>query len=226
MFYEFPQDAHSYDVEDEYMFGPDLLVAPILTAAQEMRKVYLPAGTYWYNYWDNSKSEGGQSVVLPVKLADIPVFVRSGAFIAKARPVTSTDHYNPGQLSITYYLSNDPMGDSGSVFIDDGRMFGSVTKNAFRLIKLKAVHDDAGAALVIEVDSEGQGFVNEPDTYELNFRIVGAVRDFRGVYVQKLSGKDDDKERKTKFDKVGKQKEIVSVNVEWDGEPMVLRFLK
>lgn len=226
LFYEFPKDSLSYNVEDEYMFGPDLLVAPILTAAQEMRKVYLPSGTDWYDFWNNKKSEGGQTLALPVKLADMPVFVRSGAFVAQAKPVNSTDDYNPGQMSITYYMSNHQVDDSGSVFIDDGRLFGSVSKSAFKLIKLKAVHDKTGAALEIHVDSEGQGFTNEPEVYDLNFQILGAVRDFREVFIQKEAGNGGKDIRKAKAVKVGNQKEITSVEVKWDGEPMVVRFLK
>ena len=47
LFYMYPQDKKCWDIEDEYLYGPDILVAPILEAGQKTREVYLPAGENW-----------------------------------------------------------------------------------------------------------------------------------------------------------------------------------
>lgn len=75
MFYEFPDDAHTWTLQDQYMFGPDYLVAPILHAGQRERSVYLPAGQ-WENVNDHSVFAGSQTVTIAAPLANIPVFKR------------------------------------------------------------------------------------------------------------------------------------------------------
>lgn len=76
MFYEFPDDAHCWELEDQYMFGNRYLVAPILQLGQREREVYLPAGN-WKSIADDQTCAGGQTIVCPAPLDRIPVFERS-----------------------------------------------------------------------------------------------------------------------------------------------------
>ncbi len=75
MFYEFPDDGKCWEITDQYMFGSDYLVAPILNAGQFEREVYLPAGT-WKNLNDNTEYSGNQTVLCKAPIESIPVFVR------------------------------------------------------------------------------------------------------------------------------------------------------
>jgi alpha-D-xyloside xylohydrolase len=79
LFYEFPADAHSWDVEDQYMFGPDLLVAPVMEAGVTKRPVYLPAGARWTNAWTGQVFDGGKTIDVDAPLDTIPLFLRDGA---------------------------------------------------------------------------------------------------------------------------------------------------
>jgi alpha-D-xyloside xylohydrolase len=79
LFYEFPADPHSWDVGDQYMFGRDLLVAPVMEAGLQSRPVYLPAGAKWTNTWTGETFAGGQTVEVPAPLETIPLFLRDGA---------------------------------------------------------------------------------------------------------------------------------------------------
>lgn len=76
LFYDFPQDADCWAVEDQFMFGPDLLVAPVLYEGVRSRKVYLPAGTRWRDAWTDEKLEGGQWIVADAPLERIPLYLR------------------------------------------------------------------------------------------------------------------------------------------------------
>ena len=78
LFYDAPSDMKSWDIEDEYMFGPDVLVAPVLYAGETERKVYLPKGSRWKNYWTGEVVKGGSSVVVSTPIEQIPVFTRNG----------------------------------------------------------------------------------------------------------------------------------------------------
>ena len=73
------KDRRLGDLWDQYLFGPDLLVAPVWKVGERQRTVYLPRGR-WRSYWDRSqKFRGRRSVTVDVPLDTIPVFVRDGA---------------------------------------------------------------------------------------------------------------------------------------------------
>ena len=78
-FFDFPEDGTAYEVEDAFMFGPDLLVAPVLVAGARSRPVYLPAGTTWRDAWTGEAFEGGQWIEADAPLDRIPLYQRGGA---------------------------------------------------------------------------------------------------------------------------------------------------
>ncbi len=79
LFYDFPDDAEAWAVEDQYMFGPDVLVAPVLEAGVRARQVYLPGRGSWRDAWSGALHDGGRCVTADAPLRRIPVFVRDGA---------------------------------------------------------------------------------------------------------------------------------------------------
>ncbi|MDP3176702.1 MAG: glycoside hydrolase family 31 protein, partial [Spirochaetaceae bacterium] len=79
LFYDFPRDEGVWDVDDQFMFGPDLLVAPVLSALERSRSVYLPAGAAWTEAESGRRSEGGRRIDCEAPLGSMPVFVREGA---------------------------------------------------------------------------------------------------------------------------------------------------
>ena len=76
LFYDFPEDGQTWSVEDAYMFGPDMLVAPILFEGQRARDVYLPSGTRWISHGSGEVFDGGQIVNEAAPLDHLPVFFR------------------------------------------------------------------------------------------------------------------------------------------------------
>ncbi len=76
MFYEFPEDAMCWILEDQYMYGDKLLVAPILEAGICTRKVYLPRGASWKDCETGTLYEGGTLIDQPVTLGSMPVFLK------------------------------------------------------------------------------------------------------------------------------------------------------
>jgi alpha-D-xyloside xylohydrolase len=79
LFVDFPQDPDAWRTEDEFLFGPDLLIAPVLEPGARMRDVYLPAGRTWVTAGTGDRHEGGDIVRVPVSLERIPVFASEGA---------------------------------------------------------------------------------------------------------------------------------------------------
>lgn len=84
MFLEFPDDARSWEVEDQYMFGEKYLVAPVMAAGMKKREVYLPSGASWAALTvkddgseQGEKYEGGKTIEVVLTMEDMPVFVRT-----------------------------------------------------------------------------------------------------------------------------------------------------
>lgn len=78
MFFDFPEDKVCWETEDQYMFGPDVLVAPVMEMGARQRSVYLPAGLSWTEAKTGRCYPGGSRVTVDAPLSVIPVFVREG----------------------------------------------------------------------------------------------------------------------------------------------------
>lgn len=78
LFFDFCTDLKSWDIDDEYMFGPDILVAPVLSEGAESRKVYLPGGVKWRESSTGRVYDGGQTASANAPIDIIPVFIRDG----------------------------------------------------------------------------------------------------------------------------------------------------
>ena len=92
---EYPDDPETWSIDDSFLFGADLLIAPVLYEAIRSRDVYLPKGE-WYDFWTGTRVAGGGVVQTPVTLERIPIFVRGGAFIFR-QPVVQHTGEMPGQ---------------------------------------------------------------------------------------------------------------------------------
>lgn len=76
LFFDFLEDPQAVEVDDQFMFGPDLLIAPILFAGETSRSVYLPAGASWTNAWTGESVPGGNLAEVTAPLEQIPLFLR------------------------------------------------------------------------------------------------------------------------------------------------------
>lgn len=78
LFYDFSQDKTAWEVEDSYMFGPDLLVSPVMEEGARERRIYLPAGCGWTDAYTKKTYDGGQWITAEAPLDIIPVMIREG----------------------------------------------------------------------------------------------------------------------------------------------------
>ncbi len=78
LFFDFPEDKKCWETEDVYMFGPDVLVAPVMELGARERTLYLPEGAEWKDAVSGNLYEGGRTVTVDAPLSVIPVFVRDG----------------------------------------------------------------------------------------------------------------------------------------------------
>ncbi|MFV0241684.1 MAG: TIM-barrel domain-containing protein [Lacrimispora sphenoides] len=86
LFYDFPEDCACWEKENQYMYGPDVMVVPVMEAGADKIGVYLPKGAVWMNVWTKKTWEGGQSIEVETPLDQMPLFVRDGFVLDVCEP--------------------------------------------------------------------------------------------------------------------------------------------
>ena len=78
---DFPDDETAWAIDDQFLFGPEILVAPVAACGERTRRVYLPTGTGWRDAWTGKEHQGGQWLDAPAPLERIPIFLRTGGHL-------------------------------------------------------------------------------------------------------------------------------------------------
>ena len=111
---EYPDDRSAVAQNDEYLFGDDLLVAPVTKDDETRRTVYLPRGV-WYDLWTDHRYTGATKVEADAPLDRIPLFVRGGAIVPSQQDLQYTDQAPIDPLTLDVY----PDGNSSRQYYDD-----------------------------------------------------------------------------------------------------------
>ena len=114
----FQNDPACYEEGVDFMFGDSLLVANVVEKGAKTRKVYLPAGETFYDFYTRMPYEGGQTIEFPVDLGSIPLFIRSNAIV----PMASNQMYNLMNETVTgiTLLCAADKDNSFTLYEDDG----------------------------------------------------------------------------------------------------------
>ena len=127
--FDFASDTQVVDLKDEFMFGPALLVAPVITPmyysadsqplenVAKTRRVYLPHGTNWTDFWTGEKYKGGQWITVEATINRIPLLVRQGAIIPMGQVMQYTSEKKDAAWEIRIYPGADA---SFTVYEDEG----------------------------------------------------------------------------------------------------------
>jgi alpha-glucosidase (family GH31 glycosyl hydrolase) len=116
---EYPDDPKAVACGDEYLWGKNVLVAPVVEKGADTRKVYLPAGG-WYDFWTQEHIEGGREISRNVDLETMPLYVRAGAILPLGPVKQFTSEKVDQPLSISIYPGSDA---SFLLYEDDGASF-------------------------------------------------------------------------------------------------------
>jgi alpha-glucosidase (family GH31 glycosyl hydrolase) len=115
----YPVDSMAVARGDEYLFGRDILVAPVVEKGVSSRTLYLPRGV-WYDFWTQEKLEGGREISRPVDLKTMPLYVRAGAVL----PMGPMKQYSDEKVDSPLTLSVHPGADGVfALYEDDGKTF-------------------------------------------------------------------------------------------------------
>jgi alpha-glucosidase len=163
---EFPDDPNTYGMEDQFMFGSDLLVAPVLREGMTEREVYLPKGE-WFDYWTGQQHRGGARIRVPVTLASIPIFVRAGS-VLMSQPIVQHTGEMPGQpLRVRVYPG--PPREAG-LYEDDGESL-DYTRGEWLLRQVTS--DSTDRTSTVEIGSPSGSYRPAPRSLEVSVPWVG-----------------------------------------------------
>jgi alpha-glucosidase/alpha-D-xyloside xylohydrolase len=125
----YPDDPTAVARGDQYLFGRDILVAPVVEKGATSRALYLPHGT-WYDFWTNTKHDGGQEITRDVDLSILPLYVHAGAILTTGPAKQYTGEKVDGPLTLTVYPGAD---GTGLLYEDDGETFDFRDGHSMRL---------------------------------------------------------------------------------------------
>ncbi|SHO57399.1 glycoside hydrolase family 31 protein [Vibrio quintilis] len=133
-FLDHEQDPKTFEENDDYLFGQDVLVASVVEPGKRQRQVYLPEnGVGWYDYHTSRWYGAGQTVTLDAPLERIPLLVRAGAIIPISDRIAHTDTKQDTTRQLKIYPLQGVGRSSRSIFEDDGETFGYLEENYLKL---------------------------------------------------------------------------------------------
>ena len=157
---DFPNDVQARDINDQYLFGHALLVAPVTDYRARSRSVYFPQGADWYDLLTGQKFGGGRSVTVEAGVDKIPVYVRAGSILPTGPAIQYTAEKLDGPLTLIVYTGADGVF---SLYEDQGVNYAKGVWHH----PLLALHDTSDFLII---DRSGPG-----DNCEERFLEHGAV---------------------------------------------------
>jgi alpha-glucosidase/alpha-D-xyloside xylohydrolase len=115
----YPDDPQAIARDDEYLWGRDILIAPVVEQGATSRRVYLPKGGWW-DFWTGDRIEGSREITRAVDLETIPLYVRAGAILPLGPVKQFTEEKVDQPLSVSIYPGAD---GSFLLYEDDGKSF-------------------------------------------------------------------------------------------------------
>lgn len=178
--FDFRYDEKTYDIGDQYMFGPAFLVNPItrpmyyqsesrkLEGIEKVREVYLPAGTIWYDFWTGKQYQGGQTITANAELDTMPLYVRAGSIVPMGPKIQYTsEKEDPIELRIY------PGADGQFVLYNDEGDNYNYENGFYREVTI--TWDDCSRKLFFSAP-KGKGYPGMPEKITFNIVIVDQNR--------------------------------------------------
>jgi hypothetical protein len=141
---------------DQYLLGPNLLVAPVLNPSQRRRNVVLPAGP-WIDFYTNQSYAGGRTVGVAAPLAHTPLLVRGGAFLPTAPYRPSTALYTADTLLLRYYPDPQASASEFTMYDDDGRSAQALARRQFETLAVRGFYSPRQTDVILSSNGEYPG---------------------------------------------------------------------
>jgi len=159
-----------FENADSYLWGDGLLVSPVTSANQAEWPTLLPEGV-WFDFFSDTKYQGGQTVNYPLSQDNFPVWVKAGSFMPMADGLSRTEQFDARKIEMHYWHDNSVNSSSYTYYEDDGKNPASVKKGLYTKLLLSASLDEK-AALTLTLDSEGS-YIGMPKQRDITYVVHG-----------------------------------------------------
>ncbi len=173
LFFEY-ENPITAELQNEYLWGSSLLVAPVLESGQTERDVYLPQGT-WVDFWTDQAYFGGQQYVVNAPLSRIPLFTKAGSFIPMAQPMLSTAEYRGDTLALHFFPDITIPQSTYTMYEDDGDNPVSIEQGLYEVLQFQGMSGPDQIQIDFSVIQDG--YPEAPDRRQMRVvvhRIVNA----------------------------------------------------
>ena len=146
---DFTADQNTYNVGDQFLFGPALMAAPVYEYGARKRTMYFPEGCGWYDFYSGKHIDGGQQLTVDAPYERIPLYVREGAIIPFGPEMQYSDERPADVIDLYVYAGQD---GTFTLYEDEGTNY-NYEKGQYAMIPF--TYDDKAGTLVIG-DREGE----------------------------------------------------------------------
>lgn len=173
LLFNYQEDKNTYEINDEFICGDNILVAPVLEQGAKARIVYLPKGDTWIDYWTKEEYTGGQNIIKETPLDVCPIFIKGGSII----PVDEEQNYigekEKDTLKIEIYLSKENTETRYHHYVDDGETF-KYQAGEFNDYKIKVTNNEKVEIKIKGIDHNYEDKYKNIEFYihNLNGKIV------------------------------------------------------
>nr|WCZ58469.1 lysosomal alpha-glucosidase [Andalucia godoyi] len=156
MWFEFPSDASDQlaYMDQQFMFGPSILVAPVLTQGDVTKSLYLPSGV-WYDFWTGAPTVStGQWFTVVAPIQSIPVYARGGHIVPKQQPAMSArlTYKNPYDLVVALDASGNA---DGELYVDDGDSLQTLQNGKYTHVAFQSTSSASSGTFSASIDKQG-----------------------------------------------------------------------
>ncbi len=167
LFLSYQEDEETYELNDQFLVGDCLLVAPVLQQGQRCRAVYLPAGE-WVDYWSGEKHYGPEYVLKKTPLAVCPIYVKAGSILPNYHPQNYVGEREPLELILDLY----PGAGSYTHYQDDGETF-KYREGEYNLYSF--TQRLTGDQLLLDLEKTASGYKKSYESFLLRINGIKAA---------------------------------------------------
>ncbi|MEN8076467.1 glycoside hydrolase family 31 protein [Clostridioides difficile] len=123
LLFNYQNDKNTYEINDEFILGDSILVAPVVEQGARQRLVYLPQGDNWIDYWTGEEHKGGKYIIKEAPLDICPIYIKSLSIIPVGKEQSYIGEKVDDTLMLNIYLSNEDGKSTYTHILDDGESF-------------------------------------------------------------------------------------------------------
>jgi alpha-glucosidase (family GH31 glycosyl hydrolase) len=167
MFFHYPDDANVHQLDDQYLWGENLLVAPVFEDSATSRKLYLPEGN-WFDIRTAEKIKGSRFYTSEVEPYSIPVFAKGGAFLPLWMEADQTLRYAGDKFRVVWFADPEAGPSAYQLYQDDGHTPDAFAKGEYCLTSFSGTASES--LIEVQVSATGE-YSGMPATREITLEI-------------------------------------------------------